>query len=65
MTDFSYTPICTVKPEECDGFQRVVRIRQAMYAYENNFVDKVSDSCYAQMEYALKRIENRIEGKYN
>lgn len=65
VTDFSYTPICTVKPEECDGFQRVVRIRQAMYAYENNFVDKVSDSCYAQMEYALKRIENRIEGKYN
>lgn len=65
VTDFSYTPICTIKPEDCDGFQRVVRIRQAMYAYENNYVDKITKACYEQLEYALKRIESRIEGKYD
>lgn len=64
VTGYDYTPIYTLKETDCvDGDRRVVRIDQAMYAYENNFVDKVTDSCYADMEYSLGRIAARIKGE--
>lgn len=64
VTGFSYTPIFTVKESEsADGFRRVVRIEQAMQAYEDNYVDKVSASAYANMQKALTRIEARVTGK--
>ena len=64
VTNFSYTPIFTVKDTESpDGFRRVVRIEQAMQAYENNYVDKVSSSAYANMEKALRRIYERVTGE--
>jgi len=63
VTDFSYTPLFTVKETEAaDGFRRVVRIDQAMRAYEENYVDKVSASAYANMQKALKRIQARVTG---
>lgn len=67
VTGYSYTPIYTVTTEECvairqDGARRVFRIREAMYAFENNYVDKVSQSAYDGMAYALQRIEARISG---
>ena len=62
VTDFSYIPIYTLKESEGDGYRRVVRIHEAMAAYEGNYVDKVSSSCYDQMAYSLKRIEARIKG---
>ena len=63
VTGFSYTPIFTVKENEsADGFRRVVRIEQAMKAYEQNYVDKVTDSAYANMQKALKRIKARVTG---
>ena len=63
VTGFSYTPIFTVKESEsADGFRRVVRIEQAMKAYEQNYVDKVTDSAYANMQKALKRIKARVTG---
>lgn len=65
VTDYDYIPIYTLKTTDCvDGDQRVVRIDEAMYAYENNFVDKVTKSCYESMQYALTRIEQRIAGNY-
>jgi len=67
VTGYSYIPIYTVKTEECvairqEGARRVLRIREAIYAYDNNFVDKVSKSAYDSMQYALTRIEARITG---
>ena len=62
VTDFSYIPIYTLKESECDGFRRVVRIHEAMAAYEGNYVDKVTADAYAQMEYSLKRIKARVTG---
>ena len=34
-----------------------------MYAYENNYVDKVTADCYTAMKKSLERIESRISGK--
>ena len=65
VTGFDYIPIYTLKTTDCvDGDQRVVRIDEAMYAYENNFVDKVTAACYENMKYVLTRIDQRIEGNY-
>ena len=60
VTGFSYTPIYTLKDEECDGYRRVVRIEEAMIAYNNNYVDKVTDTAYAAMEKAMTRIPERL-----
>ncbi len=64
VTDYSYTPLFTVKDTEAaDGFRRVVRIEEAMRAYEANYVDKVSASAYGNMQKALKRIYERVTGE--
>ena len=62
VTNFSYIPIYTEKESECDGYRRVVRIEEAMYAYENNYVDKVTADSYTAMQKAMKRIPERITG---
>lgn len=63
VTDWSYTPIYTLTETECDGYRRVVRIREAMAAYEGNFVDKVTKECYDAMTKALTRITERLKGE--
>lgn len=63
VTNFSYIPIYTLKESEGDGYRRVVRIKEAMAAYEGNYVDKVTQSAYAAMEKSLQRIESRVSGK--
>ena len=66
VTDYDYTPIYTVKETDCvDEDRRVVRIHQAMQAYEGNFVDSVTKACYEDMKYSLGRITDRIKGNYN
>ena len=66
VTGFDYIPIYTQKESECvDGDRRVLRIHEAMYAYENNFVDSVSKACYDSMEHALGRINDRVKGNYD
>lgn len=65
VTDYSYTPIYTLKESDCaDGDRRVVRIYQAMQAYDGNFVDSITKSCYEDMGYSLSRIAERIKGNY-
>ena len=65
VTDFTYIPIYTLKESDCaDGDRRVVRIHEAMLAYENNFVDSITKSCYEDMKYSLGRIADRIKGNY-
>ena len=64
VTGFEYTPLFTVKESEsADGYRRVVRIEQAMKAYDENYVDKVSSSAYANMQKAQKRIYERVTGE--
>ena len=63
VTDWTYTPIYTLTEAECDGYRRVIRIREAITAYENNFVDKVTKECYDAMTKALTRITERLKGE--
>ena len=66
VTGFDYTPIYTLQATDSQGdysYNRVVRIREAMLAYENNFVDKISKAAYDSMDYALERIEARVAGE--
>lgn len=63
VTAFDYTPIYTLSEEDCDGERRVVRIDNAISAYELNYVDRITKACYEDMQYALKRIGQRVTGK--
>ena len=60
VTDWDFTPIYTLSENECDGDRRVVRIENAMAAYELNFVDKITAACYDNMQFSLERINERI-----
>lgn len=59
ITDYRYTPIFTVIEEGKP--LRVMRIREAIAAYEVGFIDRVSQETYESMKYALSRIEARIK----
>lgn len=61
ITGYDYTPIFSVA--EKDKPLKVVRLRQAMAAYEAGHIDAVSQQTYEAMQYALKRIEERIAGE--
>ena len=60
VTDWSYIPVYTLSETECDGDRRVIRIDNAVEAYEMNFVDKVTKSCYDNLLFARERISDRI-----
>ncbi len=57
---FTYTPIYTLSEDECDGQRRVVRIDDAMAAYDVNYVDKVTKAAYDKMANALERVDARV-----
>ena len=61
ITGYSYTPIFTVSEPEQP--LRVVRLNQAIAAYEGNYLQKVSPETYDKMRYALERIEARVHGE--
>ena len=64
LSSWDYIPIFTLKPEQSNlGGHRVVRIREAMERYELDFVGRITEQTYADMEYALERIEKRIAPK--
>jgi len=60
VTDYSYTPIFTVA--EAGKPLRVVRIAEAMAAFEAKFIDAITEDTYNKMKYALERIDARING---
>ena len=60
VTDWSYVPIYTLSETECDGDRRVIRIENAIEAYEMNFVDKVTASCYDNLKFSVDRINARL-----
>ncbi len=61
ITNCTYTPIFTVSEEEKP--LKVVRLTEAMAAYESGYVDKVSPETFAKMQYAKERIEARVAGE--
>ena len=61
ISQYSYTPVFTVT--EKTSPQRVVRIREAVAAYEAGYLDRVSQETYERMKYALGRIEARVKGE--
>ncbi len=60
VTDFSYTPIFSVA--EAGQPMRIMRIHEAMAAYDSGFINAISAETYDKMKYALGRIEARING---
>lgn len=61
ITGYNYTPVFSVVEEGKPV--RVMRIREAMTAYEAGHLEKVSKETYEAMQYALKRIEARVAGE--
>lgn len=61
VSSYSYTPIYTVTEDDApNGQHRVVQMEKAIGAYEDNFVDRVSEDVYEAMEHALSRVPERI-----
>lgn len=61
LVNFSYTPIFTVVEENKPI--RIMRIAEAMTAYDGGYIDPITKETYDKMTYALGRIENRINPK--
>ena len=61
ITSYSYTPIFSVVEEGKPP--RVVRIHEALAAYEAGHIDRVSQETYSAMKYALGRIKARVAGE--
>ena len=61
ITGYTYTPIFSVVEE--DKPPRVVRIHEAIAAYEAGHIDRVSEETYQDMKYALTRIQARVKGE--
>lgn len=61
ITNYSYTPIFTVA--EKGAALKVVRLESAVKAFEDEFLDRVSQKTYEDMLYAKERILARISGE--
>ena len=66
VTGYSIIPIYTLKQSEtCDSQRRVVVIEDAMKAYREDYVDKITPEAYASLDTSLERISERIEPETN
>ena len=61
ITGYSYTPIYQVYDE--NGQLQILRIEDAMAAYENTYIGRVTKEIYNAMKNALERIESRVNKK--
>ena len=61
ITGYTYTPIF-ISAQKGKPV-RVLRIHEAMKAFESNYIDRVTQAEYDAMVYALGRIEARIAGE--
>ena len=61
ISGYDYVPIYVVREEGKP--LRVVRIKEAMQAYEKGYIDAVSQETYNSMKNALERIEARVNGE--
>ena len=63
ISGYDYVPVFYADERETGGTVRLLRIREAIAAYENNFVDAVSKETYEAMKSALTKIDTRVNGK--
>ncbi len=61
VTGWDYVPIYTLTPSRDKEEMRVVQIRPALEAYENDSLSKISQTAYQNMTSALAQIEKRIQ----
>ena len=59
VTGYEYIP--TYSYEDEDGMMRVLRIDPAIFAYEFNYLDKVTKEVYEDLKNAKSRIEARVK----
>ena len=59
VTGYEYIPTYSYEDEE--GMMRVLRIDPAIFAYEFNYLDKVTKEVYADLKNAKDRIEARVK----
>lgn len=62
ITGCSYTGVYLLTPEKDGMPMQLVRIQPAMEMYENNHIQKITDSAYENMRYAWQRLLARTEG---
>ena len=60
LTGYEYIPVYLEDNTETGEGIRVLRIREAITAYEQNFISKVSEETYLGMKNALSKIESRM-----
>ena len=60
VTGYDYTPLYQYYNEE--GHLQILRIKEAMAAYENGHISRVSEDIYNIMRSALSNIETRVKG---
>ncbi len=60
LTGYHYTPIYSAQIGES---LRVLRLEEAIAAYEDSFIGSVSASIYEDMKYAMTRVHERIAGE--
>ena len=61
ITGYDYTPIFTVS--EKGLALKVVRLESALEAYDEGFLDRVSEKTYEDMLYAIERVRARVSGE--
>ncbi len=62
ITNFDYTPIYTVNAKNSGtDSTRILRIPEAIAAYEANSIGKVSEETYTSMKSALSKIESKVK----
>ena len=61
VTDVEYVPIYMHEDE--NGNVRLLRINEAVAAYENRYLDRVSEETYNAMKNALESIKSRMKKK--
>ena len=61
VTGYSVTPIYTLTDDQSTlGGHRVVRLESALARYEQDYFGRITSSAKEAMEYALKRVDQRI-----
>jgi len=63
ITKLDYTPVFICDETDSGGSMRLLRIREAMEAYENNAIGCVSKEVYTKMASVLAKIESRMPEK--
>lgn len=60
ITDWDYVPIYTLTESRDGETMRVVQIKSALEAYENDHISGVSETAYNNMKSALEQIKKKI-----